>query len=113
MKYLQLTDRQRVMVWYYVFKDWTSKNIVNLPMADLARLMHVMTNEVFTGIDNSNFYKDFQHIANLKTDPELIKDLEVVKNFLLQENFQEAARLVGNRLAHARQELNTATDSIL
>jgi hypothetical protein len=97
----QLTDRQRLLACHYIMESWAAKSKVKLSIASVARFMHLIREKPYTGLDNSEFYKELQGVLNSKTDPELIQDLKVVKNVLLQEGFQEAALLVDKRLTLA------------
>ncbi|MHB9147660.1 MAG: hypothetical protein ACYC2U_04470 [Candidatus Amoebophilus sp.] len=67
-----------VLACYYVLISWDIQPRVNLDIEHVARFMHLVTRKPYTRIHNSEFYKRLQRPPLLKSDKELIKDLEAV-----------------------------------
>ena len=101
-----LTNSQLVLACYYVLISWGIQPRINLDISHVARFMHLVTRKPYTRIYNSEFYKRLQQAPQLKSDKELIKDLELIKSLFVQLELKDASLLIGKELTLARQKVN-------
>jgi hypothetical protein len=75
----KFSNAQIVLLTYFYLKELGLEPRVGTYVSTMIRFIHIMTQSNYTKARNSVFYKMAMKAPNFKSDPKLIKDLEVIK----------------------------------
>jgi hypothetical protein len=75
----KFSNAQIVLLTYFYLKELGLEPRVGTYVSTMIRFIHIMTQTNYPKAKNSTFYKLASKAPNFKSDPKLIKDLEVVK----------------------------------
>lgn len=99
-----LTNSQRVLIYYFFLKQYGLEPRKNIDVAPLARFIHLVTGTTFTKIQNSVIYDKLLKAPNFKNDKELIKDLSVIRPLFEKYGFDEILQSIDIEYDTAKKE---------
>ena len=100
----KFSNAQIVLLTYFYLKELGLEPRVGTYVSTMIRFIHIITQTNYTRAKNSTFYKLASKAPNFKSDMNLIKDLEVVK-----EEFER----VDLPIDEIQKEINIAKKKIL
>lgn len=103
---VKMTQSQIVLLYYYFFKYHGLEPRVDIDISPLARFIHLTTGITFTKIQNSDIYSKLQKAPNFKTDKELIKDLNVIKEYFREHEFHDIIKLIENEISMSGKSIS-------
>lgn len=98
------TSSQQVLIYYYGLKSFGLEPRVDIDIAPLAKLLHLLIGKTFTECGNSDLYKKLLKAPNFKKDQQLLKDLEIVKYAFIQVGMQSVVELIDKEMIIAKAE---------
>lgn len=104
-KTLEFSNNQLTLIFYYFFTGLGLKIRTDIDITAMAKFIHVVSNKEYTKISNSDFYKRLRKAPNFVTDPELIKDLEIIKPIFEKVEMKNVVSLIDTEIAKARVEI--------
>jgi len=101
----QFSTSQLVLIFYYFFKSNGLIPRDTIKIAPIARFIHLIIDEEFKSIPNSDIYDKLRKVPNFKNDRGLIDDLMVIRPLFQKVGLKSIVKMIDEESKIARAEI--------
>lgn len=99
------SDRQQSLAMYFLLEHMGIRNRADVNMSDVARFLHLLSNQPITKMDNSAKYGVLKKLFKGKATQSYLSDLEIILPYFQKLDLDRAVRLISQEIEEIKENL--------
>ncbi|NGF77175.1 hypothetical protein G5B10_14900 [Fluviicola sp. SGL-29] len=99
------SDKQQALALYFLMEHIGITPRADVNMTDVARFLHLLSNQPITVLDNSAKYGILKKMFNGKSDKAYLKDLETILPYFQKLQLDKAQRMIQEEIKEIKENL--------
>lgn len=99
------SDKQQALALYFLMEHIGITPRADVNMTDVARFLHLLSNQPITVLDNSAKYGILKKLFNGKSDKAYLKDLETILPYFQKLQLDKAQRMIQEEIKEIKENL--------